>query len=437
VAEKMNYNIQVTAEEREILNGMQGHVMQKIMKTLVLYGDALGAEKLVKIEGNGHFAIPFALPFAGPSIGMLDELVQAGLKTKYPFTLDPRAPLDFENLGLSIEQKNEFLEIFCDQKKYDKRIEQLGLRDRQAYTCTPYLSEVGNSPKPGTILAWSESSCVVFANSVLGARTNRNGAILDLLSNIAGKTPYIGLLTDAGRKASWLIKVETSALPNPQLIGGAIGREVIEDVPYIIGLDQYLGKDLNDASIDYLKDMGAACASIGAVGLFHVENITPEAVSKKRHLLNPDFNTLIIDDDFLFKLSAGYSVVRKEKKDKPKKCLIGCPHLSLRQITWWSEQIPKSLSKYGREQVLVDTIIFAAPQILKRFRAKGKEYNALAKTGVHLSASCPEAYMNNPECANESVVTNSNKLRAFTPAQFFTEDVLLRIISTGKVEDEE
>lgn len=428
-------NMRLTAEEQELFEGTQGPVMQKIMKTLVLYGEALGAERFVDIEGFGHFAIPFALPFAGPSLEMLDELVEAGLRTKYPFTLDPRSPLDFENLGLTTEQKEVFLRIFRNQDRYDQRIEQLGLRDREAYSCTSYLPEVGNIPKRGTILAWSESSCVIYANSVLGARTNRNGAIMDLLSNIVGKTPLTGLLTDEGRMATWLVRVETKTLPNPQVLGGAIGREVMEDNPYVIGLDRFLGEGLDEVSIDYLKDMGAACAAIGAVGLFHAENITPEAVDKKRELLAPDHETLIIDDRVLADLTAAYPVIWKDKKALPRKCLIGCPHLSIRQLYWWSEKIRLSLSAAKRNRVAVDTLLFSSPQTLARFKTDNSTYHALMETGVQLSATCPEAYMNNPLCASEAVITNSNKLRAFTSARFFPDEKLAEILATGEIGD--
>ena len=186
-----NLDIKLTPEERDILQGKQGPTMQKVMETLVLYGEALGAERLVDIEGDGHFVIAWATPGIAPSLEMLDELVAAGLKTKHPFTLDPKAPLDFENLSLRPEQERLLEQMYRDQARYDERMLQLGLRDADAYTCNPYLPEVGNIPQRGTILAWSESACAIFANSVLGARTNRNGAIMDLLSNIVGKTPAV------------------------------------------------------------------------------------------------------------------------------------------------------------------------------------------------------------------------------------------------------
>jgi len=153
--------MKLSREEQDMLEGGQGPTLQKVMQSLVFYGEALGAERFVDVEWGGHFAIPFAIPGLGPRVEMLDELVEAGLKTTHPFTLDPRAPLDFENLDLTAEQEQAFLEMFRNQARYDQRMRQLGLRDEEAYTCTPYLPEVGNAPERDAILAWSESLVTV------------------------------------------------------------------------------------------------------------------------------------------------------------------------------------------------------------------------------------------------------------------------------------
>lgn len=148
----------------------------------------------------------------------------------------------------------------------------------KAYTCACYLPEVGNTPKRGEILSWAESSAVVYANSVLGARCNRNSGIIELMGSIAGFVPEFGLLTDEGRKADWIIEIKTTKKPEAQILGSAIGMKVMEKVPYIRGLDKWTGTELNDEACAYLKDFGAATASNGSVGLYHIENLTPEAV---------------------------------------------------------------------------------------------------------------------------------------------------------------
>jgi len=428
-----NLKIKLAQEERDILRGKQGPTMQKVMKTVVLYGEALGAERLVDIEGEGHFVIPWASPGIAPPLEMLDELVAAGLKTKHPFTLDPNAPLDFESLGLRPEQEQALEHMYRDQARYDERMLQLGLRDTDAYTCNPYLPEVGNIPKRGTILAWSESACAVFANSVLGARTNRNGAIMDLLSNIVGKTPLAGLLTDEGRRATWLVEVRTAKLPHPQLLGAAIGRKVLEDVPFIVGLDCFLGSGLSEETLDYLQEMGAACATHGAVGLYHVENITPEAVDQGTGLLAPDHATYVIDDQELQDLMASYLVMWANKEAKPEKCYIGCPHLSLRQLYWWTDKIHDALQARRQSQLAIETVIFAAPQVLQKFKADAKAHERLKRAGVKLSVTCAETLFEGGVSAGEAVITNSNKLRAYSTARFFPDKELVEILVSGEI----
>jgi len=436
-----NLRIKLTQEERDMLRGgprlrgKQGPTMQKVVETVVLYGEALGAERLVDIEGDGHFVIAWVTPGIAPPLEMLDELVQANLKTKYPFTLDPKAPLDFENLGLRPEQESLLKEMYRDQMRYDERMLQLGLRDADAYTCNPYLPEVGNVPKRGTVLAWSESACAVFANSVLGARTNRNGAIMDLLCNIVGKAPLTGLLTNEGRRATWLVKVRTAELPHPQLLGAAIGRKVLEGVPFIVGLDRFLGTGLSEETRDYLQDMGAACATYGAVGLYHVENITPEAVEQGTGLLVPDHATYVVDDQELQYLLVSYPVLWPSGRVKPDRCYIGCPHLSLRQLYWWTDRIHSTLEARGRSQPTVETILFAAPQVLRKFKADMEAYERLERAGVKLSTVCPETLFEGGVSAADAVVTNSNKLRAYTSARFFPDEELVEILVSGKITD--
>jgi predicted aconitase len=428
-----NLEINLSQEERDLLFGKQGPTLQKVMKTLVLYGEALGAERLVDIEGDGHFVIAWAVPGIAPTMEMLDELISAGLQTKLPFTLDPKAPLDLENLDLRPEQEETISRLYENQPAYDERMRKLGLRDPDAYTCNPYQPEVGNIPPKGTILAWSESASAIYANSVLAARTNRNGAIIDLLSNIVGKTPYIGLVTEEGRRASWLVKVQTEQLPHPQLLGAVIGEEVVDEVPYIVGLDHFLGRDLNLDSQDYFHEMGAACATYGAVGLFHVENATPEAVDQGRSLLEEGFNTFVIDDEILKEHRENYPVFWPDEESKPEKCLIGCPHLSFNQLSWWVTRILQALDDRNQRRLAVRTILFVAPQVLEKFRSTTGLHQRLLEAGVLFSTSCAETLYEGEVCSGDAIVTNSNKLRAYTTARFVPDEELLEIMVKGEI----
>jgi predicted aconitase len=426
-----NMNIHLTAEERDILNGKDGPTMQRVMKTLVDYADALGADRLVDIDGDGHFVIAWATPGIAPSFKLLDELIAAGLKAKLPFTLDPSAPLDFTNWNLRQDQEDLLKELYKDQERYNEKMLQIGLRDQDAYTCNPFEPEVGNIPEKGAILAWSESACAIYANSVLSARTNKNGAIIDLLSYIAGKTPLAGLMTDEGRRADSIVEVNTNFLPNPQILGALIGARVLDGVPYIVGLDRFLGRELSEATVDYLREMGAACATYSAIALFHVENITPEAFEQGRALLINDQSHIQIDDadvrEFFETLSGGWSGLESD----PEKCFIGCPHLSSQQLNWWAEKLLQRLDLQDKECLAVKTTICAALGVIERFKSDRAMYERLLDVGVRFSHSCPETLFEGGVSTNDAIITNSSKLKAYSTARFFPDEELVDILVGG------
>ena len=265
---------------------------------------------------------------------------------------------------------------------------------------------------------------------MLGARCNRNSGIMDLMGSIVGYVPYFGLLTDEGRRASWIVKIETSKKPEAQLLGSAIGMKVMEDVPYVIGLDRWLGTELDDAVCTYLKDFGAATASNGAVGLYHIENLTPEAKEFGGKLLKENAKVYVIDDAELQRVRDSYPVIWKNPEAKPKLCFMGCPHMSLQQLKDWTERVEAGLKEAGNKKVVIPTVFTAAPAVLKEFEQT--PYAArLRETGVITSYICPLMYMNNPLCGKMPVITSSNKLRTYTSARYYTDDEILLQITKG------
>ena len=320
--------------------------------------------------------------------------------------------------------------MYSTQESYEQQLKQLGLMDENAFTCACYLDEVGNKPGKGDVLSWAESSAVVYANSVLGARCNRNSGIMDIMGSIAGYVPHFGLLTDEGRKATWIIKVNTTKKPEAQLLGSAIGMKVMEDVPFIEGLDAWLGEELTDEVCAYLKDFGAATASNGAVGLYHIENLTPEAKEQGRALIKENAKVYVIDDAELERVQANYPVIWKNPDAAPKLCFVGCPHLSMKQLIDWTEKVEKGLEVSGNKKVLIPTVFTTPPAVKAEFEKT--EYAArLEKTGVILSSICPLMYMNNPLCAKMPVITCSNKLRTYTTSRYYTEEEILYKITEG------
>lgn len=419
--------MKLSDEQNAIRNGSKGEVMSKVMETVIRYGELFGAESLVPITSEyNHLVTSFGLKALGPVYDLMEQLIDAGCGSIQKFTADPR-PLD-KNVPSSFLQNFVFDHfMYTRQEFYEDQLKKLGLLEKDAFTCTCYMDEVGNTPKQGDVLSWSESSAVVYANSVLGARCNRNSGIIDLMGSVVGYVPYFGLLTDEGRKASWIVEIKTTKKPEAQLLGSAIGMKVMEDVPYIVGLDKWLGT-LDEDARTYLKDFGAATASNGAVGLYHVEGITPEAVQQKRGLLKENPKVYVIDDEELKRVYDSYPVIWKKKDARPKLCFMGCPHMSLNQLISWTEKVEQALKKTGNEKVTIPTVFTAAPAVLKRF-GETPYASRLKKSGVIVSYICPLMYMNNPLSTSMPVITSSNKLRTYTSARYYTDDEILEQIT--------
>ena len=420
----------LTDEQQAILNGSQGETMAKVWKTLVMYGEAFGADKMVPVTSEyNHLVTSFGLKMMKPVFELMQQLIDAGVTSGQKFSVDPR-PVD-KNVPANFLQNFIFSKImYATQDYYEGQLDQLGLMDKDAFTCACYLDQVGNKPKMGDVLSWAESSAVVYANSVLGARCNRNSGIMDIMGSIAGFVPNFGLLTNEGRKATWIVTVETTSKPEAQLLGSAIGMKVMEDVPFIIGMDQWLGTQLTDETCAYLKDFGAATASNGAVGLYHIEHLTPEAREQGASLVAPGAKVYVIDDAELERVKANYPVMWKNPDAKPKLCFVGCPHMSLQQLKDWTVAVEEGLKASGNAKVLIPTVFTTAPAVKKEFEQT--EYAARLKaTGVILSYICPLMYMNNPLCKSMPVMTSSNKLRTYTTARYYTEAEILEKITKG------
>lgn len=424
-----SYKMELTKDELDILAGKQGETLQKVMKTVVMYGEAFGAKRLVPVKPNIHMVVSFGIPLAAPVFKMMDELINAGIKMA-PFTVDPR-PLDYKNVKCSPAEKLVFHLMYSKQKDYEEQLKKIGLKDKNAFSCTCYLPEVGNTPGKGDVISWSESSAVVYANSVLGAKTNRNSGVIELLSGVVGKTPEFGFLTDEGRKGKWLVEVRTKKLPNAQILGSAIGMKVIEEVPYIIGLDKLFSDMKKEQISDYLKDMGAATASNGAVGLYHVDGVTPEAAELGKKLLAEGYKNYVIDEKELKRVYDSYPMIWKDVNASPKMCFIGCPHLSINQLHEWTDKISNKLKSENRKKVKIRTILCAAPDVIEKFKKDTEAYNKLMATGAKLTYICPLMYMNNPLCSKKPVITNSNKLRTYTTSRFYTDDEIIQKIVEG------
>ena len=298
-----------------------------------------------------------------------------------------------------------------------------------------YLPEVGNAPEPGTMVAWAESSAVNAGNSILGIRTNRNSCGMDLMCAILGKAPDFGLMTDEGRKAKWLIDVKTKGEPDWGILGGAIGEKCVEDVPYVIGVDKYLDGKITPENVHKLKAMGAATASSGAVGLYHVENLTPDAVQHGRKLLAKGYQTYIIDDKEIDRVRGSYPNLWPKNVKKPNRAYIGCPHNTYHEMVKWSTMILDELKKRGLKKVAIPTHLFS--------RGSGSNHlldehpmmvRDLKRAGVTFTNTCVVCFSGLKGYSDsEFGVTNSNKTRKYSNSIYVKDDQMLESIMTGKL----
>lgn len=428
------HQMALTSEEKAILDGKKGEVLAKVMKTVVAHGNAFGATKLVDLGGRPHSSFYMGPPYCGALLDVLTECADADLKSYAPYTINPR-PADLYNVMVEADEAEMAFEGYPLQMKLDYVHARLGGEGLSTRSCTCYLPEIGNAPKPGTYVAWAESSAVNFGNSVLGLRTNRNATGMEILCALLGKAPLFGLMTDEGRMAKWLIDVRTKKEPDWGVLGGAIGVKCTEDVPYITGIDKYLGGKVDGSNIHKLKAMGSATASNGAVGLYHVENITPDAKEKGRKLLVKDYQTYVIDDAEIDRIYKSYPNLWSKKKAKPTRCFIGCPHNTYQEVYTWGKNVTEALKKRNQKKVAIPIHLFCANVVRDRLLDEHPiMVRDMKRAGMTFSNMCTVTFTGlRGYQETEFAVTNSNKTRKYSSARYFPDDVLLEIVLTGKM----
>ena len=304
---KMRVCMYLTKEQEQMLAGEYGEVVERNFRLLVRLGEIYGADRMIPV-GSVQVAGVSYKSIGDPGLEFLEDLVSKGAKVKVPTTLNPPGMdlLDWKNLGFPEDFAEKQLQIM-------DAFEKMGIM--MTATCTPYL--IGNLPRFREHIAWSESSAVSFANSVIGARTNREGGPSALAAALCGVTPNYGLHLDEKRKPNFLVKVsaEIKDAADFGALGYHVGKIVKDGVPYFKGIEH--------ADVDQLKALGAAMAASGAVALYHVEAMTPEA---------GQFST-----DRLEVIEVGEKEINETYKalntgEDPDIIILGCPHASLKEI---------------------------------------------------------------------------------------------------------
>ena len=299
--------MQLTQEEQAMLNGTEGYAACKSMEILVALGEIFGAKNLIKV-GSVQVAGVSYHNLGDAGLEFLNELAVDG-RVRVLTTLNP-AGMDLENwqqLGISpefAEKQNLVINAF----------KRMGILI--SCTCTPYL--IGNLPLYGEHIAWSESSAVTFANSVLGARTNREGGPSALAAAFVGKTPCYGLHLDENRTSDIHVQVsaELTTLSDWGALGYAIGKKAENKIPYITGVKA--------AELDELKSFCASIVTYGAKPLFYVKGITPGAELQAQ----PKETVEIEKSD----IKNAYDNINDDVSDIELVC-VGCPHCSIKEIS--------------------------------------------------------------------------------------------------------
>jgi predicted aconitase len=326
--------MRLTDEEQAMLAGDLGPGVQKAMEILTALGKIYGAEDLVPVTSVQVAGVSYKnLGDAG--LEFLADWAAQGARVRVPATLNPA--------GLDLERWQElgFDPNFAErQARVIQAFAAMGIRT--TCTCTPYF--VGNLPWQGDHIAWAESSAVSFANSVLGARTNREGGPSALAAAITGRTPRFGLHLTENRRAQLVVDVHcpVNSFADFGALGTMVGHVARNRVPYFRGLEaaKLQGSSSHPTFhnsplgrlrgklvplIDLLKALGAAMAASGAVALYHIEGITPEADGPD--IIAPDAEHFVVE-----RLDEGYNALDSSGDDKIDLVWIGCPHASLAEL---------------------------------------------------------------------------------------------------------
>ncbi len=315
--------MKLTREEQAWLDGKGGDALQRAMEILVALGKIYGAKRLIPVASVQISGVSYRN--LGPAgLDFLQRWADEGARVRVPTTLNPAAMdlRDWRAQGFDPDfaaKQHAVIDAF-------KRMG--GGEGDPCPTCAPYL--IGNVPAMGEHIAWAESSAVSYANSILGARTNREGGPGAIAAALAGRTAAYGLHLDENRRATLRVEVNAAprVIPDYSALGAVVGKIARNRVPYFVGLPVQRETPRWE---EKLKALGAAMAATGAVALYHVAGVTPEA--RTRDVVVSDPETLTVSD-----LRPGYAMLN-DPVTGIDLVWIGCPHASLAEISQIAEKL--------------------------------------------------------------------------------------------------
>jgi len=376
--------------------GEYGPAIENAMGILVALGDIFEAERLVDIK-SVHMPGSSVVVSGDAGLQFVEETCKTGAQFRVMVTLNTGA-VDFrlwKQLGLPEE-------VVEKQFRLTKAYQDMGAIP--LHSCCPYLC--GNTPRPNEQVAWGESSAVVFANSVLGARANREGGPSALASAITGKSPMYGYRLDRNRRSTHVIRIDADlkSITDYGALGYCVGKIVKDGVPLFIGM--------RDPSVDELKMLGAALASSGAVALFHVDGVTPEADSISRYLKEDKPQEIEIGQK---QVDEAYHLLSKAMEKPVDVVCVGCPHCSIQEIA----EAARLLKGKRVDSHVAFWICTSSP--VKALADRMGLSQAIEEAGALLvQDTCPVlAPMKEvaPKLGYRTVATNSAKLANYAPGQ--------------------
>ncbi|MDK2984113.1 MAG: mevalonate 5-phosphate dehydratase large subunit [Thermococcaceae archaeon] len=334
----------LTKEEELILAGEYGYALQKAMEILVALGEIYGADRLIPIKSAQVAGVSYK-NIGDAGIEFLRDFVNSGAKVSVYTTLNPAGIGD----EFFMEKQREILELY----------KAMGIEITS--TCTPYYG--ANLPKFGDHIAWSESSAVIFANSILGARTNREGGPSSLAAAIVGKTPNYGLHLEENRKATVIVEVEAKLkdFADYSFLGYYLGKNLKNDVPYF--------KNLKPEKLDYLKELGASMAATGSIALYHVDGETPEY----KYAIEDKLEKIQVEEKDLEEVKEKFKIDWSEIDA----IVIGCPHASIQEVKEIAKllkirekppKIPVLITASRVVKALADTLGYT--EVIERYNGK-------------------------------------------------------------------
>lgn len=378
-------------EEKRMLSGQEGEAKKLAMEILTQVGDSMDADSFVEIasvQAMAHFG---SLHIAGRD--WLEKLACLGGKCCVPTTQDP-ASIPFSHW----KEMGYDEEYAKNQYRLAEAIMKLG--EMPKWSCTPYYQ--GSVPRLGQNIAWAESSAVSFANSVLGARTNRTPAGIAICAALTGRMPRYGLYLPENRRAQIKITVEAGELTplDYNTIGIITGKLAGAKIPAIYGLPQ-------SATNDDLKYLGASAASSGSVALYHADGITPEA---------------ILTDVFAGKAPEEEMVITRKDIDdaaekmtstgagEPQLAVVGCPHYSSEEVIRLARMIEGKKVADGKA-----FWVFTTAEIESLMERMGMKA-VLEEAGVRIMAQT--CLVISPLVGGyENLITDSGKFASYLPSE--------------------